>query len=187
MTRRRRQVLLLAGLACGVAALCLLPSDGDGARAPHAEALPSASDKPFGPVMVLLVPGQPGTQGQAVHASLRPVRTLEAVTWHWEFAGGARLLHGPSTGSANPGAGILSELDALLLAPPGGAPGHATLVVEARFDGGGGWGPEMTVQSATISWGEQPDSPVPLVAGIDAETGTLTRFAVLPSTHVPGR
>ncbi len=149
-----------------------------------------AEDKPFGPVAVLLQSTGAAGGGQALHATLRPVRTLGSVAWHWELSGGAALLEGAVAGSADPEGGVISVVDAIVRPPSAGASGRAMLVTKAVFEGAdtsGPTGPEITIQSVEFRWGEGDPSSVPIVSGFDAATGEATSFALVPSSQRPGR
>jgi hypothetical protein len=205
MLIRPRLLLLLAGLACGAPAAWLalrcpaarveVPASagaafGADAMTPGTEPRCVRSDKPGGPVDVLLAAGEQTGLGRPVHALLRPVRTLTAVTWRWELSPGVALAEGAASGSADPHAGAGTAVDAVLLPPRAGRPGRATLVTTSTFPGADDavpTGPESVVERTELRWGEEADSPVPVVWSADAATGEPASFAVLPSLHRSGR
>jgi len=203
-TRRTLLLLLVAGLACAIGVLrgmtieddrrqsapCPARAGSGGVASAPRPVVASHENKPLGPVSVLLESVESTPRGQAVRATMRPVRILRSLAWRWETSEGVVLVAGASEGTADATVDSPFILNALVLPPSAGRSGRLTLVTEATFDGAdanGPTGPEVAIQVTEMRWGDTDASSVPIVSGIDPATGETTSFAVVPSGHRPKR
>ena len=143
------------------------------------------SCKPEAPIAVALqADGGSGGRLRAAF-SLRPVLELTELRWAWELSPDVRLVEGQAGGSGAGAMGALTEGEVALNVPGDGRHHTARLVVTGLLARGGEPDqPEPVTVVRTLSWGE-PEPVAPMVLSPDADSGTLVRVAVVPTTHVP--
>jgi len=143
------------------------------------------SCKPEGPIAVTLQAEDvaPGVARAAFE--LCPVLELSSLSWSWELSPDVRLAEGDPGGAGAAGRGALTGGEARFQVPSDGRHHSARLVVQGELAHGGEPGqPETVTVVRTLSW-NAPEPVTETVLSPDADTGTLSRVAVVPTTWTP--
>jgi len=143
------------------------------------------SCKPLGPVALQLdALSMDQSGGIPLEFTLRPLLEMQSLDWRWELSPELVVLNGELDGEAATARGETSNGRVVLIEPPAGRYGKATLVVSGVFTGSDETGAtfdEPFEFRRSVSWGEVP-IPVEVVQSPD-ETGAMAEFAVVPSVH----
>jgi hypothetical protein len=175
MVPLKLRAALVAAAALSLASSPALPA------ARHA--LADRGCKPLAPLAVELTAREPSGGPQVtLDFDLRPVLTMQEVSWELELGDGLTLVQGPAAGEAAPARGERTTGSVRVALPADGRATRATLVVTGHFTGHdetGAPSDETVELRRSLSWGEPPVGPS--FTGTDPATGESASFVAVPA------